>query len=188
MPTKFPIDYEPGKVQAFLISKDTGQMIEATPLTEITPKPWPTDDINEPEPPKVFTNTVTFKMSKKAARDFKRFMKRSGKMPRKLKKALKHVGFFQLPMECIETENGVAFKQTVGYGPKDGYPCTKWVNRACLKLYANAILFIERQISAENYKQRGPHSYLLPPTFNLIPPTYNLIPHNRTTEQLKTPY
>ncbi len=177
MPTKFPIDYEPGKVQAFLISKETGQMIAATPLTEIVPKPWPIDDIEietEPEPPKVFTNTVTFKMSKKAARDFKRLMKRSGKVPRKLKKALKHVGFFQLPMERVETQNGVAFKQTVGFGPKDGYPCTKWVNRACLKLKANAILIIERQISAENYKQRGPHSYLLPPTSNLIPHTSQL--------------
>lgn len=176
MPTKFTIDFEPGKVQGLLIPKD--QIID--------PKPWPIDDIegsdafaNDSEAPKVFTKTVTFKMSKKATRDLKRFMKRSSKVPRKLKKALKHVGFFQLPMERIETENGFAFKQTVGFGPKDGYPCTKWVNRACLKLKANAIIILERQISADNYKQRGPHSYLLPPTSNLIP-------HNRTTEQLKT--
>ena len=183
MPTKFPIDYEPGKVQAFLISKETGQMIEATPLTEIAPKPWPIDDINEPEPPKVFTNTVTFKMSKKAARDFKRLMKRSGKVPRKLKKALKHVGFFKLPMERVETQNGVAFKQTVGFGPKDGYPRTKWVNRACLKLKAKAIYIIGRQISAENYKQRGPHSYLQPPTSNLQPHTSQPPTSYLTTEQ-----
>ena len=159
MPTKFPINYQPGKVQGLLIPKD--QIID--------PKPWPTDDIeggeafvNESEEPKVFTNTVTFKMSKKATRDFKRLMKRSVKVPRKLKKALRHVGFFRLPMERVETENGFAFKQTVGFGPKDGYPCTKWVNRACLKLKANAIYIIERQFSAENYKQRGRHSYILP--------------------------
>ena len=156
MPTKFPIDYEPGKVQAFLIPKD--QIID--------PKPWPTDDIEfesdtEPEPPMVFTKSFTVKVSKKTARDFKRLKKRSGKLPRKLKKALKHVGFFKLPLERVETENGVAFKQTVGFGPKDGYPCTKWVNRACLKLKANAIYIIERQIQAKNYKQRGPHSYLI---------------------------
>lgn len=161
MPPKFPIDYQPGKVQGFLINKETGQMIEATPLTEITPKPWPIDDIEtetDPEPPMIFTNTVTFKMSKKAARDFKRLMKRSGKVPRKLKKALKHVGFFKLPMERVETQNGVAFKQTVGFGPKDGYPCTKWVNRACLKLKANAILIIKRQIKTDTTLHRNPLS------------------------------
>lgn len=142
MPTKFPIDYQSGKVQGLLIPKD--QIID--------PKPWPTDDIeggeafaNEPKEPKVFTKTVTFNMSKKASRGFKRLMNRTGKVPRKLKKALKHVGFFKLPMECVETENGVAFKQTLGFGPKDGYPCTKWVNRACLKLKANAIYIIERK-------------------------------------------
>ncbi len=143
MPPKFPIDYEPDKVQAFLISKETGQIIEATPLTEIAPKPWPTDDISEPEPPMVFTNTVTFKMSKKAARDFKRLMKRSGKVPRKLKKALKHVGFYKLPMERIETENGIGFKQTVGFGPKDGYPCTKWVRKAIAKIQRSVQCNIE---------------------------------------------
>ena len=170
MPTKFPIDYQPGKVQAFLIPKD--QIID--------PKPWPTDDIeggeafaNESEEPKVFTKTVTFKMTKKDQQAFKRLMRKQSKVPRKLKKALKHVGFFRLPMERVETENGVAFKQTFGFGPKDGYPCTKWVNRACLKLKAKANYIIRRQISAENYKQRGPHSYLQPPTSYL------------TTEQLK---
>lgn len=146
MPTKFPIDYEPGKVQAFLISKETGQMIEATPLTEIAPKPWPTegdelDDafVTDPEQPMVFNKTVTFKMTKKDQQAFKRLMRKQSKVPRKLKKALRHVGFFQLPMERIKTENGVAFKQTVGFGPKDGYPCTKWVKRACLKLKAETL-------------------------------------------------
>ena len=166
--------------RAILISKETGQMIEATPLTEITPKPWPIDDIEtetEPEPPKSLTLSGTFtlktKMKANQRRKLIRALSGKQKLPRKLKKALKHVGFFQLPMERVETENGVAFKQTVGFGPKDGYPCTKWVNRACLKLKAQAIYIIGRQISAENYKQRGPHSYLLPPTSYL------------TTEQLK---
>lgn len=169
MPPKFPIDYEPGKVQAFLISKETGQMIEATPLTEIAPKPWPIDDIEtetEPEPTKSLTLSGTFTLKTKMKANQRRKLIRafSGKqkLPRKLKKALKHVGFFQLPMERVETQNGVAFKQTVGFGPKDGYPCTKWVNRACLKLKANAIYIIERQFSAEKYKQRGRHSYIVP--------------------------
>lgn len=173
MPTKFPIDYEPGKVQAFLISKETGQMIEATPLTEITPKPWPIDDIEtetEPEPPKSLTLSGTFtlktKMKANQRRKLIRALSGKQKLPRKLKKALKHVGFFKLPMERVETQNGVAFKQTVGFGPKDGYPMTKYVNRACLKLKAQAIMLMQMQFSAENYKQRGPHSYFIPQTPN----------------------
>lgn len=147
--------------KVILIDQKTGQQLEGKLLTDI--KTWPTEpDEQEPATPLVFNNTVTFKMSKKTACNFKHLMKRSSKVPRKLKKALKHVGFFKLPMERIETENGVAFKQTAGFGPKDGYPCTKWVNRVCLKLKANAIINIVRQISAENYKQRGPHSNTQP--------------------------
>ena len=101
MPPKFPIDYQPGKVQAFLISKETGRMIEATPLTEIAPKPWPIDDIEtetEPEPPKSLTLSGTFTLKTKMKANQRRKLIRafSGKqkLPRKLKKALKHVGFF----------------------------------------------------------------------------------------------
>ena len=108
--------------------------------------PWPTEpDEEEPAQPMVFHNSVTIKLTKKDKLAFKRLMRKQSKVPRKLKKALKHVGFFKLPMEEIETENGLSYKQTVGFGPKDGYPCTKWVNRACLKLKTNAILIIERQ-------------------------------------------
>ena len=165
--------------RAILMDLKTGQQFEVNLQSDINP--WPTEpDEEEPAQPMVFNKTVTFKMTKKDQQAFKRLMRKQSKVPRKLKKALKHVGFFQLPMERIETENGFALKQTVGFGPKDGYPCTKWVNRACIKLQANDILIAKRQISAENYKQRGPHSYLLPPTSNLIT-------HNRTTQnsQLK---
>jgi hypothetical protein len=98
----------------------------------------------------VFNKTVTFKLPKKDSLVFKRMLRRQNKLPRKLKKALKHVGFFKLPMERVETQNGVAFKQTVGFGPKDGYPCTKWVNRACLKLKAESMIIIEKQLKTHN--------------------------------------
>lgn len=141
MPPKFPIDYEPGKCQAFLISKDTGQMMK------VNPQPWPTEpDEEEPAQPMVFNKTVTFKLPKKDSLVFKRMLRRQNKVPRKLKKALKHVGFFTGEMRRFETENGSGFEQTAWFGPKDGYPCTKWVNRACLKLKANAILIMERQM------------------------------------------
>ena len=121
-----------------------GVLVSIEPMMDI--KPWPTEPAEEePAQPMVFNKTFTFKLPKKDSLVFKRMLRRQNKVPRKLKKALKHVGFFKLPMEEIETENGLSYKQTVGFGPKDGYPCTKWVNRACLKLKTNAILIIERQ-------------------------------------------
>ena len=154
MPTKFPIDYEPGKVQAFLISKETGQMIEATPLTEITPKPWPIDDIEtetEPEPPKSLTLSGTFTLKTKMKANQRRKLIRafSGKqkLPRKLKKALRHVGFFTGEMKRIETANGFGYEQDAWFGPKDGYPWTKYVNRACLKLKAQALMLMQRKLN-----------------------------------------
>lgn len=130
-------------------------------------KPWPTEPAEEePATPKVFRKTITFKMTEKDKRAFKRMMRKHKKLPRKLKKALHHVGFFKTPMERIETEHGAAYKQTVGFAPKDGYPCTKWVKRACLKLKSEAIMLMQMQFSAENYKQRGRHSYFIPQTPN----------------------
>lgn len=149
-----------------------GVSVAIEPALDI--KPWPTEPAEEdPATPKVFRKTFSLKMTEKDKRAFKRMMRKHKKLPRKLKKALHHVGFFKTPMERIETENGAAYKQTVGFAPKDGYPCTKWVKRACLKLKSEAIFVIERQFSADNYKQRGLHSDLIHPTSNL------------TTEQLK---
>ena len=136
MPTKFPIDYEPGKVQAFLISKETGQMVE------VNPQPWPCVDLStitdddtetEQEPLNVFKSTVTFKLPKMKETKRRKMLRAligKPKLPRKLKKALKHlyVGF---PHEKVE-------KAPVGHstvaleplGTKDGYPRTRWVRRA----------------------------------------------------------
>lgn len=137
MPTKFPIDYEPGKVQAFLISKETGQMIAATPLTEITPKPWPIDDIEtetEPEPPKSLTLSGTFTLKTKMKANQRRKLIRafSGKqkLPRKLKKALKHLELKKPRFEEIKIPNGVGSIAHMEIGPKEGYPHTKWIWKA----------------------------------------------------------
>lgn len=140
MPTKFPIDYEPGKVQAFLINKETGQMVEATPMTEIVPKPWPKDDIegdeaflNEPEPPKTLTFSGTFTLKKINANQRRKLIRAlSGKqkLPRKLKKALKHLEYKGPRFEEIKTPNGVGAFAHMGIGPKDGYPYTKWIRKA----------------------------------------------------------
>ncbi len=135
--------------RAILMDQKTGQQFEVNLQSDINP--WPTEpDEEELAQPMVFHNSVTFKMTKKDQQAFKRLMRKQSKVPRKLKKALKHVGFFKLPMERIETENGIGFKQTVGFGPKDGYPCTKWVNRACLKLKAESMIIIEKQLKTHN--------------------------------------
>lgn len=135
--------------RAILMDQKTGQQFEVNLQSDINP--WPTEpDEEELAQPMVFHNSVTFKMTKKDQQAFKRLMRKQSKVPRKLKKALKHVGFFKLPMERVETQNGVAFKQTVGFGPKDGYPCTKWVNRACLKLKAESMIIIEKQLKTHN--------------------------------------
>ena len=137
MPTKFPIDYEPGKVQAFLISKETGQMIEATPLTEIAPKPWPIDDIEietEPEPPKSLTLSGTFtlktKMNANQRRKLIRALSGKQKLPRKLKKAFKHLELKKPRFEEIKMPNGVGSIAHMEIGPKEGYPHTKWIWKA----------------------------------------------------------
>ncbi len=135
--------------RAILMDQKTGQQFEVNLQSDINP--WPTEpDEEELAQPMVFHNSVTFKMTKKDQQAFKRLMRKQSKVPRKLKKALKHVGFFKTPMERVETENGVAFKQTVGFGPKDGYPCTKWVKRACLKLKAESMRIIEKQLQTAN--------------------------------------
>ena len=150
MSIKFPIDYEPGKVQAFLISKETGQIIEATPVSEIV-TPWPIDDndcmeYDEKQNPLNFTIDFTIRKPMKSNQRRKLIRALSGKqkLPRKLKKALRHVERIEMPIQRIETENGFAFEKTIAFGPKDGYPLTKWVNRACLKLKAAAIQILTK--------------------------------------------
>lgn len=137
MQTKFPIGYEPGKVQALLISKETRQMIEATALTEIAPKPWPIDDIGietELEPPKSLTLSGTFtlktKMKSNQRRKLIRAFSGKQKLPRKLKKALKHLELKEPRFEEIKIPNGVGSIAHMEIGPKEGYPHTKWARKA----------------------------------------------------------
>ena len=52
------------------------------------------------------------------------------KLPRKLKKAFRHIGLFEDPIAFYQDENGVSCKQTFWFGPKNGYPKTKWIKKA----------------------------------------------------------
>lgn len=160
MPTKFPIDYKPGKVQAFLISKDTGQMVEVTPMTEIVPKPWPIDDVEfvpEPEPQKSLTLSGTFTLKKKMNDNQRRKLIRalSGKqkLPRKLKKAFKHLEHKEPRFEKIKMPNGIGAIVHMEIGPKEGYPHTKWIRKA-------VHLFRRRMTIMRKIRHQGTSSHM----------------------------
>lgn len=136
---------EPVLPRAILIDKETGQHYDVDLKSDINPFPLPDDEFEETIRPVVFQQSFTVKVSKNDRMAFKRLMRKHKKIPRKLKKALRHVGFFTGEMKRIETANGSGYEQDAWFGPKDGYPMTKYVNRACLKLKTNAILIIERQ-------------------------------------------
>ena len=127
------------------MDKESGKQFEVNLQSAINP--WPTDPANEePATPPVFRKTITVKISKKDKIAFKKLLKRQSKVPRKLKKALRHVGFFKGPMIHTRTENSISCKQAFWFGPKDGYPNTKWVRRACMMLKNRAILIRQREI------------------------------------------
>jgi hypothetical protein len=138
MPTKFPIDYVPGTRHFYLIDKETGEkMSEIFQMKEFVPKPWPIDDIEietESEPPKSLTLSGTFtlktKMKANQRRKLIRALSGKQKLPRKLKKALKHLELKEPRFEEIKIPNGVGSIAHMEIGPKEGYPHTKWIWKA----------------------------------------------------------
>lgn len=99
-------------------------------------KPWPTEQAEEePATPQVFCKTFSFKLKEKDKQNFKRMMRRHCKIPRKLKKACRHI---YLP-HSEPTIPDVVRKPDVtvccmgfvsGYQIKPGYPHTKWARKA----------------------------------------------------------
>ena len=69
-------------------------------------------------------------MPKECAKSFRRLHRKSIKLPRKLKKAFRHIGLFEDPIVFYQDENGVSCKQAFWFGPKNGYPKTKWIKKA----------------------------------------------------------
>lgn len=101
--------------------------IHMEPVTPIST--WPTETIEgESETPKVFRHKVTF--SFKIPKMKQKICFKKPKLPRKLKKALKHlyVGF---PHEKIEQAPvGYSIVMLEPLGTKEGYPRTKWIRKA----------------------------------------------------------
>ena len=138
MPTKLPLDYVPGTRHFYLIDKETGEkMSEIFQKKEIIPKPWPIDDIEietEPEPPKSLTLSGTFtlktKMKANQRRKLIRALSGKQKLPRKVKKAFKHLEYKRPRFEEIKMPNGIGSNAHMEIGPKEGYPHTKWIWKA----------------------------------------------------------
>lgn len=115
--------------KAILMDKESGRQFKAIPLSEI--KPWPTGPVEEDsQTPPLFHKTITIQMSKKDSKSFRRLLRRDIKLPRKLKKAFRHIGIFEDPMVVEKDGNSISYKQSFWFGPKNGYPKTKWIKKA----------------------------------------------------------
>ena len=92
-----------------------------------------TDDTftcEETQIPKTFTHNGAIKLSEKYAQSIKRAIRKSQKIPRKLKNALRHIELVTGPIINEETEHGIRFTQRLYIRTKEGYPTTKWVRKA----------------------------------------------------------
>lgn len=122
--------------------------VSMTMETELDIKPWPTEPAEEaPAEPKVFRKTFSFKLKKEDKRAFKRAMRRHCKIPRKLKKACRHIYLpYSKPTiyDTVRQPDGTVscIGYVSGYRIKPGYPHTKWARKALAKINRN----VERSI------------------------------------------
>ena len=101
----------------------------------LDPKPWPVDETGPIEEEveeirrvvKQFTITHPIENKKFLLRCFRRY----NKMPRKLKKAAKHITQIKIGNFTIEEQDGgvVAKSPLLHYAIEKGYPHTKWARK-----------------------------------------------------------
>ena len=128
------------------MDKETGRQYNANLQTDI--KVWPTEpEDDENHLPMVFNKTFTFKFTKKEKQAFKMMVRRNRKLPRKLKKALKHFEYKEIHFEDIETQNTIGTFANCVIAPKKGYPHTKWVLRAAHLLRKRVAASVMNQAS-----------------------------------------
>lgn len=152
-----------GLPRGILIPKDKVIMPQNGVQVFIDPidiNPWPTEpDEQEPESPMVFHNNVTFTLSKKgnekAFRAFKRLIRKDKKVPRKLKKALRHIYLpYSKPIvyDPVKKPDGTVCCTgfVSGYQIKPGYPHTKWARKAIRKINRNIKKDIDALINMDN--------------------------------------
>lgn len=120
--------------RAILMDLKTGQRFDVNLQSDINP--WPTEpDEEEPAQPMVFTHTFTVKTKKvkPTLNAFNRLLRKQNKLPRKLKKAFKHIHHIN-DQVVIEHGDEKPFKYEIvgyqGFIPNSGYPRTKWIRKA----------------------------------------------------------
>lgn len=141
--------------QALFISKETGEQIRfdlAAPI-EPWPTPRPGGYVND-KPCQKFSGEFVIK-SKNAPtfRQFQKLLKRRSKLPRKLKKAFKHLEHKEPRFEKIKMPNGIGAIVHMEIGPKEGYPHTKWIRKA-------VHLFRRRMTIMRKIRHQGTSSHM----------------------------
>ena len=118
-----------------------GVSVSIEPAMDI--KSWPTEPAEEaPAEPKVFRKTISLKMTEKDKRAFKRAMRRHCKIPRKLKKACRHIYLpYSKPTiyDTVRQPDGTVscIGYVSGYRIKPGFPHTKWARKALARINRN---------------------------------------------------
>lgn len=119
--------------QALLICKDTGKQVKLNLAEPV--KPWPTFEpggyVND-TPCQEFSGEIVVKIKNAPTfRQFQKLLKRRSKLPRKLKKAVKHIQLVT-PIGVIEKTKEHTYQviATEYFKTKNGYPYTKWVRKA----------------------------------------------------------
>ena len=120
------------KPRGILISVEFGQVIP------VTPTQWPLDDaetdeaITEPTEPIRFTQSFSFKLPKMKENKRKKLERKlfgKPKLPRRQKKALKHLKI-GIPKEKIDQAPcGISYVMLEPICTKDEYPLTRWIRK-----------------------------------------------------------
>lgn len=133
-----------------MVSHDTDETRDYTKPGEWSPNPM--------------SISGTVKVSKKDARLFRQQYMKKARLPRKLKKAMRHVAVFnampQIDPSCIKPESkDVVINMEYYYGVKGNYPRTKWVIKAFKVIRHHVQLchqMMQERMLAESLPNRGP--------------------------------
>lgn len=114
-------------------------------------RPFPVDDASIAGRSKEISFEV--KLTKQERRKIKMFFKHICKIPRKLKKAAKHIEIYMPDEPIIKTMNDgktMGYFSYYSYRIEQGYPCTKWVKKALSIYIGNAQSTIKRLFDKYN--------------------------------------
>lgn len=130
---KLSINYQPGQCKAIIVDKEA-----------ITPEPWPMDPVPDDADPENLGSVVVhfdIKLSKEKMMMLKRTLRKFSKVPRKLKKAAKHIARTKIGETTIEDQDGTLFAKSplIHYAIEKGYPHNKWARKS-LRLIEWAVI------------------------------------------------